>query len=125
MNATQALARLRKAIGPKILWRENPGAPNAAEREAARIQARELRDQQETLQVALQARRDELLRDPEYVHLREQFNDVRQRADLASAASHRRRLSVGRMGDMFFNVMVEGDNWEDVIARAKEKGILK
>jgi hypothetical protein len=29
------------------------------------------------------------------------------------------------MNGMFFEIKVQGDNWEDVIARAKEKGILK
>ena len=64
--------------------------------------------------------------DTEYIRLRDQFNDVRQRAELASSTSHRYPLSVGRnINGMFFEIKVEGDNWEDVIARAKEKGILK
>ena len=30
MNAKQAIAKLRKGIGPKIGWRENRGALNAS-----------------------------------------------------------------------------------------------
>lgn len=125
MNAQQALARLRKAIGPKVAYEERKDAPDLEERERQRNIATELRIDQNRLKVELDALREKLLSNTEYVYLRDRFNDVRQRAELAEAASHRHRLRVGKMGELFFTTLVQGDNWEDVIAKAKEKGILR
>lgn len=125
MNAKQALARLRKVIGPKIAYKENKHGLDAAEREREKNIATELRIDANRLKVELDALREKLLLDTEYVYLRDRYNSVKQRADLAASASHRHKLSVGRMGELFFTVLVEGDNWEDVIEKAKEKGILR
>ncbi len=125
MNANQAIARLRKAIGPKIAWEERRDAPDAAERQRQNNVATELRIDENRLKKELDALREKLLGVPDYIYLRDRLNDVRQRQQLASSTSHRYAIRVGRMGELFFTCLVEGDNWADVVARAKEKGILK
>jgi len=125
MNAHQALTKLRKAIGPKIGWHENNKALDAAGRAAADIEATKLREQERALKAEVDALRAKLLDVPEYIELCKRLSIVRKRADNEQSASHRYRITVGKSMDIFFHVIVEGDNWEDVIARAKEKGILK
>lgn len=125
MNAHQALTKLRKAIGPKIGWRQNRNALEEAGRVEQLEKAHDLRVVEEQLKAQVDELHNKLLSDPEYQRLKKLYHDARKQRERALGMSHHYPIQVGRNGDLFFTVLVEGDNWEDVIARAKQKGILK
>lgn len=126
MNAHQALAKLRKAI-PSIAYRENKNALDKDERQKHLDLARELGIKESNLRTELEVLRNKLLDVPEYKALRDELNVTRNWRESNLIKAHTQKISVGSITkDLgLFHVKVEGDNWEDVIARAKEKGLLK
>lgn len=61
MNQTQALARLRKIMGPKVAYRVDPKAPDAEQRAVMRSAWQAARDVAEAAVAARKARYEELL----------------------------------------------------------------
>lgn len=122
MNERQAIAKLKKIIGPKLAWRENRRALDANAREEKSLRAKELRIQQRAAQEALEAKRAELLRDPEYVALRQKLQSIKEEADVALSQSRQRKITVGKLsgvgGVEFFHVLAEGDDWAEVVEKA-------
>jgi hypothetical protein len=117
MNERQAIAKLKKKIGPKIGWRYNKGALDAEGREQERQRLIAMRAEEEALKEALDAMRAKLLADPEYVQLRERWHNAKEAADMARSRSYVHPITVGRMGDMFFTVVADGDTWDDVVQK--------
>ena len=118
MNQAQALAKLRKVIGPKLGYRIDPKAPSAEQREEARTKLRDARERRDAVEAAMKARREELLRDPTYQELRKQYQSLDEECSLHSSRSYKKRITVGVAGGMFFSVRAEGDNWDEVVAKA-------
>lgn len=126
MNQRQALAQLRKHIGKDIAWRENPKAGTAEEREAHHAKCAQLREEETAVKAQWEALRQKLLSDPEYVALTERLKTLREEKQRESSFSHAYPLTVGRVhngesGFRFFRVLIQGDTWEDVVAKASQQ----
>jgi hypothetical protein len=126
MNQTQALSALKKILGPKLGYRINPKAATAEEREEAQAQRPELRAAREAAQAAMEARRLAILEgDAEYQRLKAEWTKAKKAAEENAGASTSYRITVGTVSDVgglgFFHVKAEGDNWDDVITKLRDK----
>lgn len=121
MNQTQALSKLKKIIGPKLGYRIDKDAPDADERE--RRHAEFLRTLA-VMKAADQARADRLAAllasDAEYQRL-ETDHAAAKREHEAVPSYHHKRITVGRIGSMFFSVVAEGDCWAEVVEKASKQ----
>ena len=117
MNQTQALAKLRKALGPKLGYRVDPKAPDAdrlreylAARSAAKAEA-------EAATTDRNARCEAILAgDAEYQLLTTAAQAASDRLKKLPSA-HRYPITVGVDGGGFFIVRAEGDNWDEVVSK--------
>jgi hypothetical protein len=125
MNITQAKAALIKLYGKKAAWRYNDRAFKGDEREALHAKLPELSAAYTQAKAAMDARRAELLRDPEYQRLRKETARAEGEHSEALAGALHRRVTVGYMSGVagleFFHVTAEGDNWQDAIDKARAK----
>ncbi len=124
MNQTQAIAKLAKLLGPRMGYRLNKDAPSKEEREAAVLQVDELRPQVEEANHLVDARMQWLLKnDPTYQQLKAKHSELRKAYVNARGRSHHYRITVGTDDRLFFSVLAEGDNWQEVveIVEAKKK----
>jgi hypothetical protein len=121
MNQKQAVAKLRKILGPKMGWSINSNALTAEERAEQAALSTELRAKEHALKEQLTAMREKLLSDPTYVALRTQWNETKDAADRAWGRSYRKPIDVGTQGAMFFTIKASGDNWEDVLAQLSSR----
>lgn len=121
MNQTQALSLLKRVIGPKLGYRIDNKAPDADERERLRERFLAARDAAKAAGEAMTARRAAVLKaDAEYQRLKEaSIAANKARDDVPSY--HRKRITVGRSGSLFFNVEADGDNWDEVVAKVCKK----
>ena len=121
MNKTQAIAKLRKIIGPRLAYRIDRDAPNAAERAASRAEwtvAKQAAEQAETLR---KARYEELLKDPEYQRLKAAATDAHKAAENKRVGLMRHRITVGRDEGFCFSVVAQGDDWDEVVSKSLER----
>lgn len=128
MNVTQAKTALRKLYGAKAAWRYSEKAPKAEERETLLAQLPKLQNTAEMLKHQVMQRREELLKDTEYLALHQQWETARKATDKAMARLHSYRVSVGCVGGeingfSFFHVEAEGDNWQEAIDKARAKRV--
>jgi hypothetical protein len=121
MSPAQAQAALKKLFGKAAAWRYDESALKGEEREALVAALPNLRQTREAAKAAMEARRDELLRDPEYVKLREAYQRASKEAEIAFSRSIHRRVTVGKCNGMFLSVVAEGDNWQEAIDNARAK----
>jgi len=124
MNQTQALAKLKKLLGPSVGYRINAKAPTADERAELREGFPALQRAEEETKAAREARLVELLAgDARYQELKAAATAASKAAAEARGRLYRHRITVGVSGSMFFSVMAEGDNWDEVVAvvAAKQK----
>lgn len=125
MNEKQAIAAMKKLWGSKAAWRYNENALRGEDREQRGREADVLREKQRAVEKARDARRAELLKDPEYLRLVAEHNAAMKAADLAAGNYRARRVTIGYMGGgaglQWFNVKAEGDNWQEAIDAAKAK----
>jgi hypothetical protein len=123
VNQTQAIAALKKFWGAKAAWRYNDHALKGEDREQQGREAHVLREKQRVAKEARDARRAELLKDPEYLRLVAEHNAAEKAADLAASNYRARRVTVGYVGGgaglNWFHVVAEGDNWQDAIDAVK------
>lgn len=120
MNQKQAIARLTKRLGKKLAWRVNKNALRADERDEERAASRALRAEAVELKAALEARRAELLKDPQYVTLRERYKAADDAANRALSRSMSKAITVGKLGELgFFLVSAEGDTWDEVVQKVE------
>lgn len=122
MNQTQALAKLRKLLGPKMGYRINDKALPADKRAGASLLLRETVARLKEVEGVMHARSDALLsQDAEYQTLRKRVNELtKERGALTSACMHQ-RITVVTTGAMFNSVQAEGDNWDDVVRQVTSK----
>lgn len=116
MNRTQAIAKLKKVLGPDMGYRENPKALLAEDREAVRVKRDVVQDVHRGIKEALDKRRQEILAaDEEYQHLSREYQRTRKALEALNGNLFARRVTVGKCSDLFFSVKAEGDNWQEVV----------
>lgn len=120
MNQKQALEKLRKVIGPKLGYRINKNAPDAEKREEIRAAWTEAKRVADAAVAARKARYEALLADALYQELKAKAAAAEKVAEVAKVGLYAKRITVGRIGGMFFSVVAEGDNWAEVVAKATE-----
>lgn len=123
MNNAQAFAKLRKLLGPKACYRTSDSAPDADERVELQAKIDPLREARAAAEAAMKARRAELLSDPEYRRLCDEYARVRKEHEETCSRARWYRFTVGRSNNIFFEVTAEGDSWTDVFAKLEAKGI--
>ena len=122
MNQSQAIAKLRKIIGAGFAYRIDPDAPAAEQRDEIRRAWRDAKELERKATAARQARYLELLKtDAEYQRLCAEVKKAEAAASKAGAGMNRHRVMVGRDMGFAFSVFAEGDNWDEVVAKASEK----
>lgn len=121
MNKQQALAKLRKQIGPKIAWNENRYALTAEQRAEQAEKARDLRELETKLKADLEALRAKLLSDPAYVTLSAAWQSAREQRERAFGLARMKPIQVGRNSGLFFHVMLEGDTWAEIVEKAEQQ----
>lgn len=121
MNNAQAMSKLKKLFGPKAAYRIDPRAPDADAREVAQARMPELIESVKITEAALLARRAVLLADPEYVKLRAEFTAAKDAKEKASSLTYWYRISAGVSSSLCFEIKAQGDTWNDVFAKLKER----
>lgn len=121
MDQTQAIAKLKNIIGPKFGYRVDKKAPCADERERRHAEAKRLRAEMRAADEARIARMNAVLAaDADYQMLKAQHQEAK-RSHEAVPSWHSKRITVGRVGSMFFSVVADGDNWEEVVEKAMKQ----
>lgn len=123
MNITQAKSAMKKLFGAKAMWRYDERAPKAEEREEIAATLPTLMEARNATKAAVEARRIELLKDPEYVRLKAEALAASDTYEKAASRTRHYRVTVGRGGGVaglnFFHVVAQGDNWQDAIDKAR------
>lgn len=121
MNQTQALSTLKRLVGPKLGYRVDNKAPGAEEREQLITRKRETAARVRAILEALDARRQAVLAaDAEYQRLRAEHQAAKSLHEAIPSPYHK-RITVGRVGSLFFSVIADGDNWAEVVEATKAK----
>lgn len=121
MNRQQILTKLKKALGPNAFYHHNPKAPDASEREEARAIYRDAATKVEPAKQAMERRKAELLADPEYVRLRDEYKAVIASRDAAQSKLHSYPITAGRKMGIGIFVEVQGDTWPEVFAQLEAR----
>lgn len=121
MNDKQAIAKLKKLLGPKYMARINDRALVGEAREAAQEQARGAIEARNAARAAQQARFDELMKDPEYRRLKAVCIAAETVCERKLGEARSRRITVGLDSGFAFHVKAEGDNWDDVISALEKE----
>lgn len=129
MTKDDAIKRLKKLYGSKLLWEENTTAPrDSSIRDAAKAAYPVLKQRAEELQAQRDARAKDLLEgDVEYQRLKAETQSARAEKEKVSWKTDQYRIKVGRNLGFAFKVDTSGDNWADVVAKAEakqSKGVL-
>jgi catalase (peroxidase I) len=94
-----------------MTYRLDPKALAGDERNEAKAERAAAVQRAKDARQALEARREELLRDPEYQRLVAKFNDARKAEQQATSRAFSRRIVVGKDVGFANHVLAEGDNW--------------
>lgn len=122
MERTAAITKLGKLLGKSLGYRVDPKAPTVEQREAAKAQCPALHAASKAAQGAVEARRLELLADPQYQELRAAAKVASEKANRMSyTAHHHYKITVGSTNSMFFHVKAQGDSWEEVIEKVEKE----
>jgi hypothetical protein len=121
MNLTQAKAAMARLVGKRATWRYDDKAPGAEEREGLWAKSQALADVTAQAKAALDARRAELLRDPDYLRLKAAWVAAHKEHSEAFSRARRHRVCIGRSNGIFNVVLAEGDNWQDAIDKLESK----
>lgn len=121
MNKKQALAKLRKLLGPRAMYEIRERAPSADERFAIRAALREKVPERNAAKEAMDARRRELLQDPEYRQMVERYQALASEVDRMTSITHSYRISVGKNLGLCFEIAAQGDTWGDVFEKLEAK----
>lgn len=122
MNSKQALARLRKVLGPKAGYRIRNDSPDADERARLTAEIPGKLAERNAAREALEARRKELLMDPLYLSLVERYRKLQHESAEMVGRNNLARITVGRVNSLFFTVAAQGETWNEVFEKLKEKG---
>lgn len=121
MNATQALAKARKILGPKAAIQVRKSVPVGEERLAEVARRRVLTENLKTLTEARDARRAEVLKaDAEYQRLKTEVAAVEKARDSLHGDWSRRVTIVTQTG-WANRVEAEGDNFDEAIDELTRK----
>lgn len=122
MTPDQGKKALAKLFGKTCGWRVDEHAPKAAERELAREQLPALTAAARAAIDAREARRLELLRDPEFNALcAVAVAAIKAREDCGGITRHF-RVTVGHtLHGLAFVVKGEGDTWHEAVEAARAK----
>ena len=123
MDKSTALRKLRKILGKKFGYREAPTALVGEQRAQALIDMKGAQQQLQEARRQLTERREALLQiDPEYQRLLGVVRLADSEARLCQSVAYVRRITVGTVGELFFHVEAEGDNWQEVVDKVTAKG---
>jgi len=118
VNARQFAVKARAILGEKAGYRVDNGALTGDERDAALDAARQQRDHAKALAEARDARAAELLAaDERFQQLKAEAHGAAVERDRLQGLAHRRRVTVGCVGALFFSVRAEADNFADAIEK--------
>jgi hypothetical protein len=117
-------ARLREPHSAGLSWFAFETADERAEAKAALGPVTQRRNQ---LIVERDARLAFLLaNDAEYQRLKDEHQAAKKEADELLGKLHSYRFTAGKsVGGLFFQVLAEGDSWEDVIAKLKARSATR
>jgi hypothetical protein len=120
MNMTQALAKLRKLLGPKAAIRDDrtPSSPEVREQQrAARNAAHAHR---KACEAAMNARRDAVLAaDAEFQRLRAEYDAAKAAADRCPYPAY--RYTGGTASALFFSVEAQADTLAELVEAVERK----
>lgn len=115
MNQSQAIAKLKAALGRGFAYRLDPKAPKPAQRQDAADKLRAALLCKKSAADAAKARYEELLKDPKYVKLRAEADALSKECDKLAATTRHYPITVGVNNGMWFSIKAEGDNWQEVV----------
>lgn len=121
LSERKAIAELAQLYGKSAGWRINKAAPKPGARAEAEALMPSLRERATRAREAMEARRMELLQDPEYQRLRAEYKEACDARDTTSATVRCKRITVGKNSSMFFLITGEGDTWEEALEAARSK----
>ena len=119
MNKSEALKEMKKLWGEKAAYRRNEQALTGEERQALINDLPAIKEAEKNACQARDARREELLKDPEYVRLHALAKEAVEARQSAAGRIYSRRVTVGKIEGGFFIVKGDGDNWAEAVAQAK------
>lgn len=121
LTESGATKQLQKLYGKKAGYRINKRAATPQEREAVKQVLPTIKDKADKAKQAMEERRKVLLQDPEYQRLIIEHKATRDELDNAHGTLRSRRITVGKITGMFFQVTGEGDTWEEALEEARSK----
>jgi len=125
MERSVAVKRLHKMLGPKFGYQIDPKALMHDEREAEKEQHQEAVTVRDNTRAELQRMRTEhmakLEATDEYKAIQLKLEEQKKRAQHLAARQMARRFTVGTSNSLFFHVAAEGDSWEEIFDKLKEK----
>lgn len=123
MNRTDAFKKLKRILGKDFRYREDPRALVGEEREQAILAWRKALGASQAAEEAMKAKREELLRDPEYLRLKAENLAAYEATKQTGSVTLARRVTVGTISGhgMFFSIIAQGDNWQEVVDKLTAK----
>jgi hypothetical protein len=116
MDRKEAVAILRRKLGPSFAYRTNNKAIVDAERHSFQELERQKRAEEKEASSAMNKRVRELCEaDPEYQRLAALHDKIKDARSFASEKANEYRVTVGRSDGPFFMVCANGDNWAEVV----------
>lgn len=113
--------RLAKLLGKSAYWEINQTAPTADQRAEFSAKMPALRAAKDAARQRMEARRAELLKDPEYLRLKEESIAADKASQHAAGMSVFYPISVGTRDSLFFRVEAQGDSWDAVLEAVTAK----
>ncbi len=120
MTAQEAAKKLERLLGPKGAWRTSPKSPTA-DTKPTKEQLQDARGMAEVAKMEADARKRELLSDPEYVRLRNAQIAADKSLDHLRGLMISYRVTVGIDKGWCFEILEQGDNWAEVIRKLETK----
>lgn len=121
MNATQAIAKIKKLLGPKGEIHDSRKASSPEQREAAGKARREGKARKDAAEAAMNARAAAVLAaDAEYQRLHADYIAERDALRKVDFGAHY-RYSAGRNHSYCFSVESQADNLAELVAKLEEK----
>jgi len=122
MERAVAIKQITKILGKKWSYSIDKSAPNAGKRAEAYQLFCKVNANREEFGKSMQARSEELLAaDPEYQRLLAGYRLAKKEAEHLGGLSRQYKIEVGRDQGLFFHVDAQGDSWEEIIKKLKER----
>lgn len=122
MERLVAVKKLRKLLGKNFGYEIHKNAPTPEARSDANAQLKEASSKREQISKRMEARRNAILAaDTEYQTLLTEYGAARKRVDQLMSTAHHYKITVGTANKLFFHVRAEGDTWEEIFNKLKQK----